>query len=468
MSGTAPDFPRLLNRLSHMVALTKSGRTDSAVDHLTLALFVVDPLFAPRVASEIATAARSQFRTSLSRHVIEQSLTRLGRAGKLTRESGTGKYRIAPPAKAEIDEAINGAEALEQEVRGEWMEQLEGAHPDLAVGAYTEMWQCLMRYMAYAFERHGVEAVQLLEPRSGDANPGPASLANFLAQAIDETCSVAPPVIAQAEIPRFFAGPTSRRTRYVAQLLDATFAVFALSVDETTSTYLRESLPAVRAVGDTNLLFDLLSLNVTPYSDVSRELVQTIRENKLPFQLYYHEATFDETRNTIASMGEKLRDQQWQQALSPVALRTLDLNGLERRYHEINAATPTDAADYLSIYDHLEELLRDWGFEIYQPFVGHKVVVGVHRHPRVVDCLNHPGHVVPRLRLGAILVQSPKGIDKLVSRERGRRAARGVADVEHAEVGAAAEVDEGVVFPVAGLPQPGIAAEKRILFLIIC
>lgn len=153
----------------------------------------------------------------------------------------------------------------------------------------------------------------------------------------------------------------------MAQLLDATFTFFALSVDESTTEYLRSTLNPMAIFLDTNFIFGVLNLHNGPLNEISQELVSIVKKNCLPFTFYYHPATLNEMKRTISALGDNLRTRKWKASLSRAALRNGQVSDFELHYHKLNAVQPIDPEAFIERYEHPEPILHEYGFVPYEP-----------------------------------------------------------------------------------------------------
>ena len=112
----------------------------------------------------------------------------------------------------------------------------------------------------------------------------------------------------------------------------------------------------------------MLHLHNNPQNEVSVELVTLVREQKLPFDLYYHEDSLLEMQETIAATQKWLSRVKWSSGLSRsvTATRPYELTGLELKFHEANAQHQIDPTNFFLKYRHVEKLLNEHGFKIYR------------------------------------------------------------------------------------------------------
>lgn len=361
------DYPKVFNRLCHMAALSKQGNTQAVVDNLVATIFAVDSKLAPTTHLEVARALNTYFSLSLGETEVRSAIDRLVGRGRLLRDRASRVLVLAPEVKAEVEKRIVDASDLERNVHDEWLASIEEVGQPKPQDWNQQLWASLRSYMAKAFRRHGAETILLLNPALPLTDENRASLGTYLEEAVRDHCSAELHELAFKSIRDFFINNTPSRTKYVAQLLDGTFTFFALTVDQATAAYLRSNITPLKLFLDTNFIFGILDLHSNPLSDISHELVEVIKKERLPFTLYYHQTTLEELRRTIWALGSQLREQKgWRQETSRAALRNGNFNALELQYHEKNAESPLDVQVFLSKYEHVETLLAEFDFRIFR------------------------------------------------------------------------------------------------------
>lgn len=369
-AGGDIDFHRAFNHLCHVLSLSRTGKPKPALDGLVVTACV---LAGGKVegAAGVAEALQVFFGLLVPTQDLSASIDRLRSAGKLLPTRAGGALTVAPAARAEVQERIAAGDKLEEDVRSEWCASLAAAGID--VGAHGDaLWRCLRRYMARVFQQHGALSVELLAPDAEVPAADLAALDAALESALaDHPCT--DQGLARTAIKAFFEVPTPCRTRYLAQLLDNTFTFYAVSIHEAAAQYMRTSLPPLTLFFDTNFIFGLLELHDNSLGDASRELLSFIQENRFPFKLYFHEETLAEIERTISGIGRRLLERRWPQEISRAAVserRILGaLSGVEYRYHKLNAGHPVDPRDFLSKYNHVDQLLADFDIKLYrEPF----------------------------------------------------------------------------------------------------
>jgi len=296
---------------------------------------------------------------------VQSSISRLETAQKLRRLPNSKVLFIDAATQAQVDQRAATAGDLERAVRDEWIGSIKTLKA-LDAAERQRQWLCLQEYLVRLLDRHGAETVQLLAPngmRNPSLNKSIHSLRGeaFTAAQVTE----AEKVIAEEATQAFFRDISPLRARYIAQLLDGMFSYFALSVDQATTAFLRKNLQRIRLFLDSNFILGILGLSSNFLVDVSQELLTLIKDQKLPFELYFHDETIKEIERVVYGIGRSLKAEAWTGEMSRAFVESGKLRGIELRFHELNAETPTNPELFLSRYDHLRELLKGRGFREY-------------------------------------------------------------------------------------------------------
>jgi hypothetical protein len=361
--GVESGYARAFNQLCHLVPLSKSGKWRAVIDDLVITAFVIDDTVKLWTPADIAEALSVWFEVSLSEIEIKNSVERHLRSHRLAYPQSSDRLVITAEARAEVQERIDASRDLEVKVREEWSTSLSaaGISDDLA----KALWKCLRHYMAKAFMHHGALAVELLDPTLPTAPGDAVNLGGYLDEAITECVVEGDRTQVRALISSFFADATVIRARYIAQLLDATFTFFALTIHESTP-YLKESLAPLKLFLDTNFIFGLFDMHENPMSGVSKELMGVIKEGGFPYTLYYHECTLKEIQRTVTGVASRLTSRPWSSSLSRAAVQSGYFSGIELAYHKLNAENPLDAKAFINKWEHIDELLGAMGVKIYR------------------------------------------------------------------------------------------------------
>jgi hypothetical protein len=155
-----PNFSLAFKQMASFVAIAKTRATSEVLDELILQCYVVlttEPLATPE---QVAGAVRSLFGIQTNPKDVFLALSRLKKAEKLI-DIGNGHLALAITVQQKLNSRIEAAKSLEQHVRENWLKQVHDSAPILDADA---LWETLLAYLQQAFRRHGIQAVELLNP----------------------------------------------------------------------------------------------------------------------------------------------------------------------------------------------------------------------------------------------------------------------------------------------------------------
>lgn len=364
-ANAAPNFSLAFKQMASFVAIAKTRATSQVLDELILQCFVVLPSEPLSTPDQIAQAMLALFGIQTNLKDVSMALARLTTAGTVS-DVGNGHLALSPAKKDTLNARLDAAKALEKDVREAWLKQVHANAPALDG---EKLWAILLSYLQQAFRRHGIQAVELLNPELEIANESRIGLSAILDGIIAKTfADNKEQVAARQAASSFFqtVGLDRKRAEYIASLADAAFNYFSLAVAPEVSEKLRNKLNNLTLFLDTNFLFGILNLHVNSQVDVSSELLDAIKRFNLPFRLRYHEATVREMSNTLFFFGKELNRQKWPQKISRAIVTSGALSGVELRYHSKNAEHPVSVDDFLAPLQHWQILLKDKGIDIYK------------------------------------------------------------------------------------------------------
>ena len=357
------DFSETFQQMASFVAIAKTRDINEILDRLVQQCFIIYPTSSFKVPGDFVKVVTDYFGIKLVEQDVAESLKRL-KAKHILEELVGGHLTVALAVKQGLEARILEARDLEDEVRRAWLEQVLPKCPDVDV---DKLWRALKVYLGKAFRRHGIQTVILLNPAANVAQEGLGGINATLDAVIKEDFPEAQRYFVRDAVASFFTTVRfdKKRAQYITQLADGAFHYFSLTVAPEVSRQLRLELNPLTLFLDTNFLFGILELHANSQVDVSKEMLEAVKQFKLPFKLRYHEATKREIQGTIAVFGGRLRQRKWPSHLSRAAIESVDMSGIEVRYHQVNAENPVDVGDFLAPYLHWEILLKDKGIDIY-------------------------------------------------------------------------------------------------------
>ena len=358
-------YRRSFNQLLHLTSLARTGQGTSAFERLLLVALHLgggDDEGRPMDLAGVVDALDVYFGVRRTPEEVREQLDHHVRSFQV-RKGAAGGYALTPAAAAAIESRIRAAHDLEQEIRDEWLAELEdeGLRANLEEDA---LWATLKGYTARVFQRHGALSVELLDPatRSDDDE---LDLESMLDEVIEETGLTGDKETVAEAVACFFRRRTACRSKYLAELLDGTFTFFALQSRDALDAYV-DDLKPLSLFLDTNVILSLLGADDESH-ELARELVDFIRTNELPCTLYYHESTLREVERTLEAVGRHLCSRNWPQSTSAAALRSRTGSGIERKYHALNAERPVGPRAFIERFSNVKQLLADLGVVIYRP-----------------------------------------------------------------------------------------------------
>lgn len=356
------DFSTAFERMCSVVAIGKTASLEETIRELLLhCLFhLSDDEFMD--ASDIEKAIHGLFGLDLSNQEINSALSTLIHQKSI--HENNGLLTLDPIFRNKLEIIVNRAYELESSVRETWKNELEKKYPLLDSSL---LWNVLRKYLAEAFQRHGIQTVALLDPRIEITSQYTDSLTEILNNSVLDFFQEEEKTKAIKAISDFMAstGSNPERSKYITQLADGAFTYFTLTIDPEVATNFRKELKPVLLFLDTNFLYGILDIEVHPQVAVSEELLEAIVKFSLPFELYTHPKTIEELLTSIHNYEQELKNKQWSRSISKAAYDSRSLSGIELRYHQRFAEEGIDVDSFFAPYRHADVLLEQMGIKIY-------------------------------------------------------------------------------------------------------
>jgi len=274
-----PNFSVAFQQMASVVAISKTRDSAGVLDELVKQCLVILPNEPLGTPESIAAAIQALFGIELSLSEIARALQRLDKTGCLVQLPGN-QIGLSSLVKNELQARIADARRLEEEVRQSWLDQVHVKYPKLGT---ERLWEVLKVYLGYAFRRHGIQAVALLDPSAEVTAEQVGSLSPELSSVIRDRFVESERADVRDAISSFFipVGADRQRAEYVTQLADGTFNYFSLTIAPEAAALLRSKLSPLTLFLDTNFLFGILHLHDGSQVDVSEELLERRSSNCL-------------------------------------------------------------------------------------------------------------------------------------------------------------------------------------------
>lgn len=357
------NFSLGFRHLCSFVAIRSDQPNDEVLLELLLHCLYISPDLKCKSATDLQKQIASLFGVEVSSSRVDPAFELLKKSGRVV-WNGADAYILASAASQKIADRIERAHALERDVHEKWCSWVKLEHPLLEC---QSSWASLQAYLQLVFRRHGVQTLALLDRRAAIDTELEISATGLLAEALKPVPDPGQKRRLTKAISDFVAGAAEEPVlrRYLIQLADGAFSYFSLSSPPEIAAQLRSNLQPLTIFLDTNVLFAILNLHSNPLVRVSNELVNAISANSLPFKLRYLVRTRDELLDTIGWVKGELAGVRFLPNLSYAAAKAETVSGIQRKYHEANAASPTRVEDFFRPYEHADVILRNKGIEIY-------------------------------------------------------------------------------------------------------
>lgn len=358
------NFSAAFEQMCSIIAIGEVGKLDEVLEGLILQSMILLPDDFSS-ARKFVDVINDVFGISIPEHEIQFALEKLISQETLIRSSGD-KFYIENDLRKKLVERVNDAYELEKYIRDSWREEIIEEYPSLD---FTQLWVALRHYLARAFQRHGMQTIALLDTSLEIPAEYSESLSRILERIIQSEFPKEMENFAKSAISGFMAttGRYPKRAKYISQLADGAFSFYTLTIPEETSALFKSNLSPLSLFLDTNFLYGILGLTVSPQVAVSNELIDAIQKHKLPFKLCRHPKTIRELETSIDNYANYLSTLSWSRPISRAAAVSRHLSGVEQRYHQVFSETNIDVESFFKPYRHIDVLLDQKNVEPFTP-----------------------------------------------------------------------------------------------------
>jgi len=214
--------------------------------------------------SEIRAAIKSSFKLDFDVAEIRASGRKLADAGMIrfvekTRESPSS-YQILANTAERIEKNLAEMMELENRVMERWTGELQERYAEYEVIASNiELFiERLQSFLLGMLREYGIHTVQFLYP---DAAKKEFEISSGVRSRTQSTSDSFLDTVLHLELPRFFRSEDRERRAYIASLLNSSFFLHLIQVDEKCSQLLREVTAGQQLYLDNNILYNLVGLD---------------------------------------------------------------------------------------------------------------------------------------------------------------------------------------------------------------
>jgi hypothetical protein len=354
-----------LRRLCHFAPTDlEEGRPERIHDHLVEhALASLDQR--PAAPSEVQTQLAQLFSLTFDTEEVYQAVGRLEHRGAVSvTPDGSGGMLVMQETRRreEMLRQVEEAERLEEECLASWQDALRVQHPSLSASDAADLRTDLQAYAIRLFAAHGAECVALICAHSDKADSLLADAERAIAGQLPPR---KPPVcrIRDIELSNFFRRPDEQRAKYISQLLDSTFLLHVLHVDETCSALLRHQFQGRLLFLDTNVLYRLLNLQGRRFFTAAQRMVEISRS--LGFRVLATTRTVRELRTSFTSAKEDFeRSPRVPPDLAAVGAEYSGGDDFITAYWREYSRTGVSFYDFFTLFSDVEAMIAQHGVEL--------------------------------------------------------------------------------------------------------
>jgi len=339
---------------------------DFLIEHALAAMDEERPLS----STEVLETVNQQYPIHFEMEDIIQSLKRLRGSGKMYCTTGPrtddpeARFGVDVETRARLQQEIAEQVEFESSVLAEWLELMAERYPTLDDTQLDLLREDLLGFARPVFMKHGAECLSLIYSTDEEAQ-------SFI-DAVEAEASLSLPSrpsalheIRMRELPAFFREATTRRKRYIAQLLNSIFLLRMMQLDPKCAALMRAELREGSLYLDTNVVYRLLGLNGPHLQTAVKTVIELSRG--LEFDLFVTPVTIKEFRVSLKHAAKQLSGRQaLPRELLPIAIDYTSQEDFMKAYWRANLESRGSISieDFVATYDNVEVLLSEFGVEV--------------------------------------------------------------------------------------------------------
>jgi len=353
-----------IRRLAQLAAISRITDNKEATREIVLKAVAVEESFRLKSSRDIQTAIDSYFGIKFELCDIEEAMEYLENGDRLRRGIG-GWIVLGDEEQRERSNSITESKNLESNVIDEWKREILPIHKDKIDPKILE--ECLIDYLSESFLLHGIETVQILDTEyiiNNNTNLNIAqTLSRICARLFDTTETAS---IAKECINSFFINTADHpnRRRYIAELADGAFMLYALNTPADVRNELHKELHKITFYLDTNYIWSVLGLHNNQYVNASKQIIEATKSSALPFSYKYLPTTERELLNSINTASKSISEKTYAQKTSETLRSSPHISGIERLFHEKNSKQKTDPSLFIKPYENISSIIQNKGITI--------------------------------------------------------------------------------------------------------
>ncbi len=352
------NFDRAVRHLAQLSAISRLSDYESSIRELVMQVVAVADPMSLKTSKDVEDAADGYFGIPLEPQIVSTALERLIMEDRIRVELGS--LTLSTKEQSNRAEMIAASLKLEVNVYENWQQEIT-TDGTISGIVFADLRKCMTEYLRLAFRQHGIETAQMLDASSALGEIETESLVHVLNTTIALHFHKENEVSARQLITNFFrnTGKYPERKKHLIELADGAFSFFTFFIDPAVSARLREKLTKIEFYLDTNYLWGLLGLHDNQYVESSVEFFALAKRLNLPFSFKYHKETERELFRSVASASDALRQKAWKANISETLKKSPYISGIERKFHEKNAASKADVSMFLKPYENISRIVQE-------------------------------------------------------------------------------------------------------------
>jgi len=350
-----------IRRLCHFVPPAEGQNISFALQDYLVKHAMANLSTEPHPVSDIKHSLYQLFNLTFEDEEIKGAIGRLMKTGTVISPS-QDVYVLNIEMYSELKKSSEESEDFEREIIDEWFEEINKKYAGLSQDDSKALKEDLRIYMTNIFARHGAECAALVYAGQEEAE-------SFIATLKDDILGTLPVrssrlhKIRIIELPGFFKNATSKRKRYIAQLLDSTFIIHMLHIDKNCSALIRTQFKNYKLYLDTNFIYRLLGLNGPILQKAAQRAIKIAQD--LGFVLIVSTRTIKEWQVSIERAIKNLkRTPLLSPVLAQVGADYTTEDDFITAYWRESSRTKISIDDFFSLYQRIEDLLKEHDIKI--------------------------------------------------------------------------------------------------------
>ena len=303
---------------------------------------------------------------------INESCRRLSSKGKVEYiEKKKGErpiLKIKHEYQEKIKKNVSDTKELELEVLERWKDKIRKKYNEfqIVIDNIEKIINNLQLFTEKMFITHGIECVALLYPEDEKSKQWIENNKGSILECLEKIDPFVDSVL-KVEIPIFFKNADKKRKEYIKILLNSSFILHLVQVDEKCSKLLQKITKGQKLYLDNNILYSLVGLDGQYLLQSTHTMLKIA--NSLGYELWVTTKTIDEFHNSLNWNMKELKG--FLPVLSylvRIAIESLDEDSFLTSYWREFVNNGISIKEFVTEKSHIEEILEGLDINITNKF----------------------------------------------------------------------------------------------------